>query len=155
MIARASDLSLGPARRLAGDAERGLAQPPQRVGREADAEQPERDQPVGFAREQLQGALLVRLARAVPQRDQHRDPADQDVDDTARGQARTGQEVCRRAVGGPPCGARYVRRRYRVHTRHYLVSRSANMSRDAGSSGADADRHRHRAEPDRRDSEQV
>ena len=121
----------GPGR-LASNAERGLAQPPQRVAREADAKQPERDLPVGFAREQVQGALLVRLARAVPQCDQRRDPADQDVDDTARGQARTSQEVCRRAAGGPPCGVLYVRRRYRVHTRHYLVSRSANVARMQG-----------------------
>ena len=85
MTARANDLSLAGPRPLAGDAERGLAQPPQRVGREPDGEQPERGQPVGLAREQLQGALLVRLARALPERDKHRDPADEDVDDAARG----------------------------------------------------------------------
>ena len=93
---------------IASDAERGLAQPPQRVARESDAEQPERDQPVGFAREQVQGALLVRLARAVPQRDQHCDPAHQDVDGPARGQAHSGQEMRRRATGSPPRGTHCV-----------------------------------------------
>ena len=62
MTALASDLSLGPAPGWSpGDAERGLAQPPQRVAGEADAEQPQGDQAVGLACEQLQGALLVRL----------------------------------------------------------------------------------------------
>src|ERR1700722_2953069 len=96
---------------LAGDAERGLAQPPQGVGGEADAEQPQRDQPVGLAREQLQGAELIGLALALSQRDQHRDQADEDVDDAAGGQAGASQEMCRRAIGRPPCRAHRARRR--------------------------------------------
>ena len=114
------------ARRLAGDAERGLAQPPEGVGREADAEQPERNQPVGLAREQLQGALLIRLPRALAQRDEQRDPADQDVDDTravrparARKCAARLSEAClawRFTAGG----------RYGIHTRLYLDSVHAN-----------------------------
>src|SRR3984957_17059255 len=96
---------------LAGDAERGLAQPPQGVGGEPDAEQPERDQPVGLARQQLEGAELIGLALALSQRNQHRDQADEDVDDAAGGQTRPSQEVRRRAAGGPPGGAHRARGR--------------------------------------------
>ena len=50
---------------LAGDDERGFAQPPQRVRGETDGEQPERDKAVRLAREQLQRALLVTCAKEV------------------------------------------------------------------------------------------
>ena len=49
---------------LPGDAEGRFAEPPQRVGGEADAEQPQRDQAVRLAREQLESALLVGFARS-------------------------------------------------------------------------------------------
>jgi hypothetical protein len=82
--------------------------------------------PAGLA--QLRGARLVRLARVVPKRDQYRDPANENVDNTARGQARTRQEVCHGAMGGPPCGACYSRRWCGVHARIYLVNKSANIN---------------------------
>ena len=81
-----------------GDAEGGLAEPPQRIAGEPDAQQPQRDQAVGLAGQQLQGALLVRLVRALAERNQDRDPADEDVEDPARGEARPGQCPCRGAV---------------------------------------------------------
>src|SRR5580700_11422912 len=117
---------------LTGHAEGGFAEPPQGVGGEADAEQPQRDQPVGLAREQLQGALLVGFLRAVAERDQHRDPADQQVDDAARGQAGAGQDVRRWAARGPPGAAGGAGGRYGVHTRLYLESASGNAAARAG-----------------------
>src|SRR4029077_18382384 len=77
-------------------------------------------------REQLQGALLVRLPRALAERDEHGDPADQYVDDTPRREARSGQEVRRRAIGGPPGFAGQAGGGYGEHTRLYLQRVPAN-----------------------------
>ena len=87
---------------LTGDAEGGFAQSPQRIPGEADAEQPQRDQAVGLAGQQLQSALLVSLPRGLAERDQDRDPAEEHVQDPARGETCPGQRPRRRAVGGEP-----------------------------------------------------
>ena len=118
----------GP-RRLGGDAERGFAQPPQGVGGEADAEQPQRNQPVGLTREQLQGAALIRFLRALAERDEHGDPADQYVDDTPRRQARPGQELRDRAFRSPLGFADNAGDGFGVHTRLYLDSARGNVRR--------------------------
>src|SRR6185437_8002460 len=46
-------------------------------------------------------------------------------------QTRAGQEVRRFASGSLPCGAPYPRRRYRMHTRHYLESKLVNANTGA------------------------
>src|SRR5581483_12133301 len=110
---------------LAGDAERGLAQPPQRIADEPDAEQPERDRTVGLAREQLQGACLIGFPGTVAERDQDCDPANQYVDDTPCREPGPGQQPRWLAVRRPPGLALRVRHGYRSHTRaHYPQGRA-------------------------------
>jgi hypothetical protein len=80
-----------------------------RVPDEADAEQPEREQAVGLAGQQLQGTLLTGLVRAVAERDLDGQPADQDVDDAASGETDSGERFRGWAVCGTaraPGGAR-------------------------------------------------
>ena len=88
---------------LAGNTERGLAEPPQRVAHEADGQQPQRDEAERLGRQQLQGALLVGLVLTLADRDQDGDYADQDVDHAAGGQAGPGQYGLRGCPrpGGP------------------------------------------------------
>ena len=121
---------------LSGDAKGGLAEAPEGIAREPDGEQPQRDQPVGLARQQLQGTLLVSLPRGLAERDQDRDPADEDVQDPARGEARPGQRPRRLAVRCPPgrtgrvCGYRGS------HTRLYLVAAQRNIRCPGGAAAA-------------------
>src|SRR5262249_57942560 len=88
---------------LARDAERGFAETPERVAREADAEQQQQKQAKRLLGEQLQRTLLVGLVpRGLAEGDEDRDPADEDVENAARGEARASEGPGCRAVGSAP-----------------------------------------------------
>jgi hypothetical protein len=96
-------LEAGPgAASFPGDAERGLAQAPQRVAHEPDAEHPQQHRAQRLAREQPQGALLAGFLPGLAERDQRRDAADQYPDKAPGGEPGPGQHACGRAAGRLP-----------------------------------------------------
>ena len=123
-------MSLGPAPGGSTVTPNAASLAPQRVGREADAEQPERDRPVGLARQQVQRTLLAAWLDSAPARPAGR-PGRQDVDDTTRRRARPGQEVsaglseARLAVRVAPAPMQSAR------IRLYLGRSRANIGRPA------------------------